>query len=44
MGGDEDFIVAPALVVGGIELMWLGHFEEAQQRLERAERRPDRTG
>ena len=37
-GWEEDFIVAPALVVGGIELMWLGHFKEAQQRLERAER------
>ena len=43
-GWGEDFIVAPALVVAGVELMWLGHFDDAQRRFERAERALGRQG
>jgi LuxR family transcriptional regulator, maltose regulon positive regulatory protein len=37
-GWREDPVIAPALAVAGVTLLWLGRFDEAGQRLERAER------
>jgi LuxR family maltose regulon positive regulatory protein len=37
-GWGDDPVIAPALAIGGLELVWLGRFEEAEGWLERAER------
>jgi LuxR family maltose regulon positive regulatory protein len=37
-GWGDDPVIAPALAIGGLELVWLGRFEEAEQWLERAQR------
>jgi LuxR family maltose regulon positive regulatory protein len=36
-GWDDDPVIAPALAIGGLELVWLGRFEEAERWLERAQ-------
>jgi LuxR family transcriptional regulator, maltose regulon positive regulatory protein len=36
-GWAEDSVIAPALALGGVALLWLGRFDEAARRLERAE-------
>ena len=38
LGWADDPVIAPALAIGGFELVWLGRFEEAERWLERAER------
>lgn len=38
LGWGEDAIITPALAIGGIGAMWLGQFDEAERRLERANR------
>jgi LuxR family transcriptional regulator, maltose regulon positive regulatory protein len=37
LGWGDDPVIAPALAIGGFELVWLGRFEEAERWLERAE-------
>jgi LuxR family maltose regulon positive regulatory protein len=36
-GWRDDPVIAPALAIGGLELVWLGRFEEAERWLERAQ-------
>jgi LuxR family maltose regulon positive regulatory protein len=38
LGWEEGSIVTPALAIGGVGLIWLGRFAEAERRLERADR------
>jgi LuxR family transcriptional regulator, maltose regulon positive regulatory protein len=38
LGWGEEAIITPALAISGVALMWLGRFDEAERRLERAER------
>ena len=38
LGWGEEAIIAPALAISGVALMWLGRFDEAEGRLDRAER------
>ncbi len=37
LGWGEDAIITPALAIGGVGVMWLGQFDEAERRLERAD-------
>ena len=38
LGWDDDEIITPALAIGGVGAMWMGRFDEAERRLERAAR------
>lgn len=38
LGWGEEAIVTPALAISGVALMWLGRFDEAERRLDRADR------
>jgi LuxR family transcriptional regulator, maltose regulon positive regulatory protein len=38
LGWGEEAMITPALAISGVALMWLGRFEEAEQRLDRAGR------
>ncbi len=38
LGWGEEAIITPALAISGIALMWLGRFDEAERRLDRADR------
>jgi LuxR family maltose regulon positive regulatory protein len=38
LGWGEDAIITPALAIGGVGVMWIGQFDEAEGRLERADR------
>jgi len=37
-GWGEEAIITPALAISGVAFMWLGRFDEAERRLERADR------
>ncbi len=38
LGWGEEAIITPALAISGVALMWLGRFDEAERRLDRADR------
>ena len=38
LGWGEEAIITPALAISGVGLMWLGRFDEAERRLDRADR------
>ena len=38
LGWGEEAIITPALAISGVVLMWLGRFDEAERRLDRADR------
>ena len=38
LGWGEEPIITPALAISGVVLMWLGSFDEAERRLDRADR------
>ena len=37
LGWPDDSVITPALAIDGVGLMWLGRFDEAERRLERAD-------